>query len=134
MAELNLTPKQERFCIEYLKDGNASEAYRRAYSPPKSAPATINRDAHDLIHHPKIVARLEELQAPIRNAAQLTVESHLEELARLRQLALLSEKHGAAITAEMARGKVAGFYIEKMQVDVTLRGLAERMRARKTKA
>jgi len=48
---MNLTPKQETFCLEYLKTGNASEAYRIAYDAKDMKPATINRRAKDLIEY-----------------------------------------------------------------------------------
>ena len=40
-----LTIKQENFCNYYLECGNASEAYRRAYSCSNMKGDTINRKA-----------------------------------------------------------------------------------------
>ena len=37
-----MTPKQEAFCLAFIETGNASDAYRRAYSAGKMKPATIN--------------------------------------------------------------------------------------------
>lgn len=126
-----LTPKQENFCIAYLETGNASEAYRRSYSAERMKTDTINRKAKDLLNNGKIAARLSELRAPAVAKAQMTVEQHLADLQRLRDLAEASEKYGPAVTAEMARGKVSGFYVEKVDVNVT-GNLAERLaRARK---
>lgn len=126
-----LTPKQENFCIAYLETGNASEAYRRSYNAGRMKTDTINRKAKDLLNNGKIAARLSELRAPAVAKAQMTIEQHLADLQRLRDLAEASEKYGPAVTAEMARGKVAGFYVEKVDVNVT-GNLAERLaRARK---
>ena len=58
--------------------------------------------------------RLEELRAPVRAKAQLTLESHL---ARLEELSRKAEEEGqfsAAITAETNRGKASGLYTEKV--------------------
>lgn len=38
MADEKLTPKQKRFCEEYLKSGNASEAAKKAGYSLKTAP------------------------------------------------------------------------------------------------
>ena len=110
-----LTPKQEAFCLAYLETGNASEAYRRAYNAEKSKPETINRTAKELVDNPKIAARLQELRAPAVKAAQITLEQHLADLQRLRDLAEASEKYGPAVTAEMARGKASGLYVDKVE-------------------
>ena len=40
-----LTIKQENFCNYYIESGNASDAYRRAYSCEKMKDETVNRKA-----------------------------------------------------------------------------------------
>jgi len=105
---MNLTPKQETFCLEYLKTGNASEAYRIAYDAKDMKPATINRRAKDLIDNGKIKARLGELRKPAVKRAQMTLDDHLEDLRILRNRATKEGKLDAAIRAEIARGKHSG--------------------------
>lgn len=112
-----LTPKQEAFCLAYMETGNASEAYRRAYDvKPNTKEATINRTAKELIDNPKITARIKEMRAPAIKRAQITLEDHLNDLKRLRDLAEASEKYGPAINAEVARGKASGLYIERQEI------------------
>jgi len=115
-----LTPKQEAFCIAYVETGNASEAYRGAYNAGKMLAATVNRRAKELLDNSKIAARLAEVRKPAVERAQITLEQHLNDLKRLRDLAEASEKYGPAIQAEVARGKAGGLYTEK--VDVTSGG------------
>ena len=110
-----LTPKQEGFCLSYIETGNATEAYRRNYSAKSMAEPTINRKAKGLIDNGKIRARLEELRKPVREAAQVTLKSHLDDLKRLRDLAEADAKYSAAVTAEMARGKVSGLYVDRVE-------------------
>ena len=112
----DLTPKQEAFALAYLETGNASEAYRRSYDAEGMKPESINRKAKELIDSGKIAARVEELRAPVREAAQITLKQHLDDLKRLRDLAEASEKYGPAIQAEVARGKASGLYVEKTEV------------------
>lgn len=111
---MSLTPKQEAFCIAYLETSNASESYRRAYECEKMSATSINRAAKDVIDNPKITARLAEMRAPVVEAAQMTVAGHLERLRQLSEKAESEGKYAAAVTAEMARGKVSGFYVEKL--------------------
>ena len=110
-----LTQKQESFCLAYIETGNASEAYRQVYDTGKMKPETINRNAKALMDDSKITARLDELRAPAREAAQLTLEKHLATLADLRDKATENGMYGAAVTAEVARGRAAGLYIERRE-------------------
>jgi phage terminase small subunit len=114
---MTLTPKQEAFCLAYLETGNASEAYRRAYSAAGMKAATINVKASELLSNGKVAVRLDELRKPAVKAAQMTLEGHLADLKMLRDKALEAEQYSAAITAETNRGKAAGLYTEK--VDLT---------------
>lgn len=121
-----LTEKQERFCTAYLETGNASEAYRRAYSAEKMTPATVNRKAKGLMDSSKVAARIAELRAPVVDIARITLERHLEELRQLRDAAAKAADYSAAIRAEVARGKAAGLYVERIDLNLT-GSLAERL-------
>jgi phage terminase small subunit len=111
-----LTQKQEAFCLAYIETGNASEAYRRCYSAGRMKPESVNREAKSLLDNPKITARLDELRGPVVDAAKVTLEGHLKRLSELSKAAEGEGKYAAAVTAEIARGKVAGLYVEKTEV------------------
>lgn len=70
----NLTIKQENFCNYYVETGNASEAYRRAYSCANMKDETVNRMAFDLVNSRKIAARIAELQAEQKAKSDITKE------------------------------------------------------------
>lgn len=110
---VKLTPKQENFCLVYLETGNATEAYRRSYNVSRMKPESINRSAKKMVDNGKIAARLDELRAPVREAAQLTLESHLADLQIIRDAALAAGQFGPATTAETNRGRAAGLYVER---------------------
>lgn len=112
---MKLTAKQEAFCLAYIETNNASEAYRRSYNADKMKSETINRKAAELMNNGKITARLEQLREPVRERAQITLESHLERLNHLSLMAEQAEQYSAAIKAEESRGKVAGLYVEKIE-------------------
>ena len=116
--ENKLTIKQENFCLEYVKCGNASEAYKKAYSVGKLKASTINREAKSLLDNHKITTRIKELREPVIEKAQITLEGHLADLLTLRELAVKYQQISAAINAEIARGKAAGIHIEKSQVNL----------------
>lgn len=115
-----LTQKQETFCLAVIEGLNNSDAYRRAYSADRMKPETVNRKAKALIDDGKIAARIDELRKPAVAAAQVTLEQHLMDLKRLRDLAESEGKYGPAIQAEMARGKASGLYVEKTETKLTV--------------
>lgn len=122
MAGKKLTPKQEGFCLDYIATGNASEAYRRNYDVSKTSAASVNRLAKALVDNVKIASRIEDLRAPIREKAGITLEDHLLTLKDLRQQAVAAGQFGPAIAAEMNRGKASGLYVEKRENKTTLDG------------
>ena len=69
-----LTIKQENFCNYYVECGNASEAYRRAYSCANMKSETVNRMSFDLINNRKITARIAQLQAEQKAKSDISKE------------------------------------------------------------
>ena len=116
-----LTPKQERFCHEYLALGNASAAYRAAYSTANMKETTVWRNAKTLMDNSKVSTRINELKAPAIEKAEFTVENHLNRLAELRDQAFEAGNYAAAIRAEELRGKVAGFYTDRIELNRTFK-------------
>lgn len=76
----NLTPKQENFCNYYLETGNASEAYRKAYSCERMKDDTINRNAFSLLNSNKIATRVQLIQNELKKTSDIKKEAILEEL------------------------------------------------------
>lgn len=90
-----LTPKQERFCIEYFKCGNASQAYRIAYDAEKMADATINRKAFDVLANGKVTARLDELKRKVEKRTLITKERGIEILTEIAEASQDKDRIGA---------------------------------------
>jgi phage terminase small subunit len=80
-----LTVKQERFCLEYLRTGNASKAYRIAYDASKMKETTINKRASELLANRDIAGRLKEAN---EKAATMAVLDASEIMAEIRRIAL----------------------------------------------
>lgn len=66
---MKLTAKQEAFCVEYVRCGNASEAYRVAYGPGRMSAKTIHEKASRLLSTGNVRARVSELQSAIADEA-----------------------------------------------------------------
>lgn len=71
-----LTPKQKAFADEYLKCGNATEAYKIAYGCKNDVTAGTN--AHKNLKKPKISAYIEERQKQVEDARIADVSEVLQ--------------------------------------------------------
>lgn len=107
-----LTPKQARFVDLYVLYLNAAKAYREAYGCSESVAET---SGPRLLRNVQVSQAIAEKQEVVAKQHGITLDSHLETLASLRDGAKSAEQYGAAITAETNRGKVAGLYVEKVE-------------------
>ncbi len=76
----DLNPLQERFCIEYLKDGDATEAHKRAGYQCSSHTAHTH-EASRLLKDPRSVAFMDKIRGKAIARAQVRADRTLEELA-----------------------------------------------------
>lgn len=125
---MNLTPKQDAFCVAYVKSGNASEAYRGAYDADAMSDSSVQREAFELLRNPKVAPRLAELRAAVAESSNVSLQSHLADLLWLREMASAAGKYSAAVQAEMARGKVVGLYIDRLVMSGGLEVTASKKR------
>lgn len=123
-----MSPKAARFVAEYLSCHNATQAAIRAGYSERSA-ASIGEEN---LRKPEIAAAVKAAQDKLAASHGITLESHLTDLKRIRDAAFDEGKFSAAASAEMARGKVSGFYVDRIEVeDVTDK--AAQMRDRREK-
>jgi phage terminase small subunit len=76
-----LTPKQKRFCEEYLKDCNATQAYIRAGY--KGSVGTAEVESFKLLRNPKVQACIQQSQAARSQRTQIDADRVLKEYARI---------------------------------------------------
>ena len=77
----DLTPKQKRFCEEYIKDCNATQAYIRAGYRGNETTARI--EGCKLLTKPNIQAYIQELQKARSSRTQIDADRVLLELAKI---------------------------------------------------
>ncbi len=109
MAMAPITPKQQRFVSEYLKDQNGTQAAIRTGYSAKTAKQQGSR----LLADPRIQAAVRAGQKKVAKKAEVTVDSLMAELEQARKLALKEKQASAAVTATMGKGKLAGLLVEK---------------------
>jgi phage terminase small subunit len=123
-----LTPKQEDFAQQIAKGSTQADAYRTAYNASSMKDETIWSNASRLIDNSKVKARIKELRQPAVDKVNLTLESHLTDLLKLRNMAAKDEKWSAAIQAETVRGKAAGLHVDKIDMKQDLDVVVEIVR------
>ena len=91
-------------------------------------------------HYPLVCAHISNLRDEVRHKYGISFEAHLEELGKIRDRGKKDNRNlAAAATTEIARGKVAGYYIDQKIIrhgkidDLNLDQLYERMRTIKEK-
>lgn len=90
-----LTVKQENFCNYYIELGNASEAYRRAYSCEKMKDETVHVKSSELLNNGKVMVRVARLQKELQKRSDITKDEAVQELTnivRFRVIDVLSAK------------------------------------------
>lgn len=109
-----ITDMQEKFCQIYATQNvTQTEAARLAgyQSPDVVASKFLNgRD------NPKVIDRIREIKAELAKKYEVTYESHITELAKIRDIALQNGQTAAAVAAEKQRGMAAGLYISRSEI------------------
>lgn len=132
-----LTIRQERFCLEYIKTDNRSEAYRRAYNCQNTKPKNINQSASMLLRNPNVLRRINELKAELAAKTTLSrawVLQHLMDHAQVclgkrrvkiskaskdgdvHEVEITALDQSAANRALELLGKEAGMFVDRREV------------------
>lgn len=116
MSSTIMTVRKERFA-QLMAQGAVSQAdaYRQAYDAAGRKPETVYACSSRLMKDAKVLARIAEIRAPVIAEAGITFAGHLKRLKDLGEKAEKAGQNGAAITAEVWRGKVAGLYVDQVK-------------------
>lgn len=99
---VKVTPKQELFCQEYLKCGNAAEAYRRSFGTDGMKPESVWQCASRLKNNSKVIARLAQLH---EKAVDKTIMSSIDVLKGFTIIAQSEKNVGFKLKALEMLGK-----------------------------
>lgn len=111
----NLTPQQMQFVEGLLGGKTATDAYKAAYDCSSMGANSIWVEASRLRANSNIALWLSMARQAHLGAGILTLEGHLRELDRLKELCINGKNYGAAVQAEQLRGKASGHYVEQFR-------------------
>lgn len=111
-----LTDQQMRFVEGLLAGKSASDAYRESYNTSNMLNRSIWAEASRLRANLNVASWLSAARKAGLGRAAVTLEGHVAELERLREIALETGNVGAAVQAEQLRGKASGHYTENINL------------------
>ena len=110
-----LTEMQIKFAHELVTNEGrmtgTEAAVAAGYSPDTAKNAASKLQNAKM--YPLVVQYIGELRAENQKKYDVTFESHITELGKIKNEALKNKAWSAAVNAEVARGKAAGLYIEQ---------------------
>ena len=110
-----LTPKQAKFCLLFVQEGDTKTATECAILAGYSEKRARIEDS-ELRKHPGCTEYIRELRNQEEKKYEINLHKHLK---RLDQLSRGAEEKGnwnAAVTAEKSRGQVGGLYIDRKEI------------------
>lgn len=110
-----LTPKQKRFCEEFIKDYNATKAYMRAYEANYD---TANAKAYKLVKNECVKAYLDKLEREVFEEMRINADHIATELAKLAFNDSEISKKDKMKAIELLQ-KQLGLQQQKIQADVS---------------
>ena len=118
-----LTSFQEAFCLQFIKTGNASQAYRTVSVRSRAWKAeTVWRAAARIMSLSKVGTRIKQLRAGMAERAMVTAESLAAELDELIAKAVALGQSGVAVSAVMGKAKLFGLLVDRKE---TRKGLLD---------
>jgi hypothetical protein len=121
-----ITLKQERFAREYIVNGgNASAAYRAAYSTQNQSETTVTRNAHAVSRNANVAAMIATLRSQALEANGVSPAQVIAMLQEDRAQAkeLPTPQLGVAVRVDELLGKTAGMFGDRVEVEVSIRAL-----------
>ncbi len=124
LNEFGLTEQQEKFCRVFVETGNASESYRQSYKSDRKSANSVAVDASRLLDNPNVNLRINALRETHQKRHAITVDTLLEKLNRVYDVAMDTGEEGtrpaqaaAATGAVMAQAKLLG--LDKQLIELS---------------
>jgi uncharacterized protein YabN with tetrapyrrole methylase and pyrophosphatase domain len=126
-----LNQNEEDFVQNLISGMKQWEAYLAAYpNKEKTSKKVLQVRACELKKRTDVKERIEELRREIAKESKYTVEKLIEEFEEIRIACMRKNNHGnidsaGACRATENKGKLLGYYTEKIQTDTTVKIVIE---------
>jgi hypothetical protein len=112
----HLSAAERRFVQELLRGKNATDAYRLAHPHTRAKDHVLWVRACEERRKERVKIWLHAMRVCALAAGVETLEGHIAELIRLRELAIAKGQMAAAVQAEVHKGKVLGWYEDRLRL------------------
>ena len=110
-----LTPKQEKFCLEYMSTGDPEKAYERAGYKSRRLKAAVKR----MLTNPLIQMRLNEIREQALKEVKVNAEKVLDKVMEVYDSAMQESDFTNANRAMETIGKHLGMFVDRSEQKVT---------------
>lgn len=103
-----LTRDEETFALAVIEcAGNIAAAYRMAFPDDHNMPLARGKE---LLCKPAIALKIRAITEAVQDASLISVGAHLDQLAKIRDLSIVTGQFKTAYMAERSRGEAVGIY------------------------
>ncbi len=103
-----LTRDEETFALAVIEcAGNIAAAYRMAFPEEHDMPLAKGKA---LLCKPAIALKIRSITEAVQDASLISVGAHLDQLAKIRDLSIITGQLKTAFMAERSRGEAVGIY------------------------
>lgn len=110
-----LTPKQEKFCLEYMRTGDPEEAYKKAGYKSRWLKPAVKR----MLTNPLIQMRLNEIREQALKDVKVNAEKVLDKVMEVYDSAMQESDFTNANRAMETIGKHLGMFVDRSEQKVT---------------
>ena len=110
-----LTPRQEKFCLEYMKTGDPEHAFKASGYKSKRLKAGANR----LFEKPLIQIRLNEIREQALKDIKVNAEKVIDRILEVYDAAMQESDYTNANRAMESVGKHLGMFVDRSEQKVT---------------
>lgn len=114
-----LTIDQEKFCLAYIRLGDAKKSY--AEVRPHVKPMNAKRMANTWLNNPNVASRIAELREQLVEKEKLTIEDMVLEFQKDRDAARIAGQFSSAVKANEAIAKLLGLWVDKNETTHVMR-------------
>jgi hypothetical protein len=104
----SITKDEEDFALAIVESsGNISAAYRMVFGQDEKFPLARGKE---LLNKPGVIMKIKAITDAVEDASLISVSAHLDQLARIRDLSIVTGNVKTALAAERSRGEAVGIY------------------------
>ena len=110
-----LTPRQEKFCLEYMKTGDSEQAFKVSGYKSRYLKAGANR----LLEKPLIQIRINEIREQALKDIKVNAEKVIDKIIEVYDAAMQESDYTNANRAMESIGKHLGMFVDRSEQKVT---------------